>query len=410
VKVCLAVPYFAPELGAASVRAESIATALRAAGHEVSVVTPKPSYFLPGGKSPDQSVPCAHDQNSDTAVRYTPLPLRSVGEGSAARLLSETLAAVAAFPALIAESRTADLVYASSPPVQYALAAVLATRLTGSKAVVEIRDLWPETVLATLSASRRRTFRLAALEALGKLMVKMVYALAGRIVTVTTEDAKNLRQKGVDQAKILFAPNGADETAISIGRHRERLGSSRAKEFRIAYAGRLGPAQQVSTLLEAASLVGVPLELTIVGQGPEAPALRRKAGDLRPHRVRILDPIPREQVLELLIQQDAVYVPLASDTLLGSVPSKLFEALALGLPVILAARGESTNVVEDSGCGIVCEPGSASSLSKAIEELASSRDETFRRGLSGRNFVIENYRREDICAALVAQLEQFVDG
>lgn len=405
-RVCLAVPYFRPELGAASVRAESLVQALEAAGHEVTVVTPRPSYFLPA--SPLEKTAGSSTIDSKARSRRAPVRLRRGDEGPAKRLLFETIASGAAFPILAEEIRRADLVYTSSPPVPYSLAAAVAGRTTGTPVVVEVRDMWPEIVVATLTPERRSAPAIAALTGIGGLLADALYSLARRLVTVTGQDSEALRRKGIDASKILFAPNGADEMAISMGMRRGSRAPDGTGRFKIAYAGRLGPAQRVSTLVEAASLVERPLELTIVGSGPESSSLRCRARALPRHRISILQPMPRERVLELLLHQDAVYVPLASSSVAGSVPSKLFEALALGVPVILAAAGECRRIGEESGGCVIAEPGSASSIAEAIEALAADREAAFGSGIDGRRMVVEKHRREKIMAALVIKLEEVV--
>lgn len=405
-RICLAAPYFQPELGAASLRAASLVEAFEAAGHQVTVVTPKPSYFLPGRRTGSRDTTLRLP--SRTRIIHAAVPLRRGEEPTAMRLVVELLASLGAFPVLLGEARKADVVYASSPPLLYSLAALLAGKLTRTPSALEIRDMWPEIVIAALPPERRDSLLVRTLSRIGSILSAVVCSMAGLIVTVTKADSEALRKKGVEPAKILFSPNGADEISLALGRRRESMPGGVSGALRIAYAGRLGPAQGVTALLDAASLVEDHLEITIVGDGPDAPALREKARALRRHRVEILGPMPREKVLELLLQSDAVYVSLASADIRSSVPSKLYEALALGVPVILAGSGDCREVLESCGAGVVAEPGVPSSIAEAIESLAADREAVRRAGLAGRRSIAETYRRRDIMGELARKLEEFL--
>ncbi len=407
-RVCLAVPYFKPELGAASIRAESLASTLVKSGHEVVVVTPKPSYFLTATSTATPvSAECA---DFGLRMRRIPLRLRSKSDGFAVRMATEVFASIAAFPALLSEIEKADLVYASSPPVFYAMAAAIAARIRNTPVVVEIRDFWPDIVVQALPPPARGSAWVRALQRGGTLVAKALCRTADRLVAVTRSDSTKLQRWGIDRSTIFFAPNGADKIALSVGANRQsKTRPEKGDPLKIAYAGRLGPAQKVSALLEAARLVDTPLTLSIIGAGPEVSRLRDEAGKLKRHSISILDPLPREQVLEILIDQDAIFVPLASKSIEGSVPSKLFESLALGVPVILAAEGEATNLIKETEGGIVAEPGSPSSIARAIEVVAADRESFYRRGIAARQKIIENYRREEIMSDLIKKLENIVN-
>ncbi len=384
-------------------RARSLVDAFVEAGHHVTVVAPRPSYFLP------ESTSSPADDGDATRVMRTLLSLRGRGEGWVARIVSETTASLAALPPIWRRARECDLLYTSSPPLVFALAAAVAGRAAGASVVAEIRDVWPDVVVSSIGKHRGNAPSVKALKLLGEWMAKLLYLVADRVVAVTFGDAVQLRERGLHESKVILAPNGADEAAIAAGRARERTAPpdpTPHAPFRIAYAGRLGPAQRVSSLLEAASLLELPLSITIVGEGPELPVLREKARRIGSHEVEFRPPMPREEVLRLLLGQDAIYVPLASRDLERSVPSKLFEGAALGVPVILAATGESVDVLRLIGAGEAADPESPAAIAAAIRRLASDRRSSFARGLDARANVLKIFRRREIMASLVAELEQ----
>ncbi|MER3395988.1 MAG: hypothetical protein C4319_04300 [Acidimicrobiia bacterium] len=415
-RVCLAIPYFPPELGAASVRAKSMLSAFEKAGHEVVIVTPKPSYFL-------EHQNYGHGENrywrpSDSEglgskkiqVHHTLLPLRAGGDGLGTRLILELFASFLAVPAVTKAARGCDLVFTSSPPLTYALASAVAGRLARAKVAVEVRDVWPDIIFSALVEERSRAPLVRGLGFIGRLLSHVLYKLAFVVVCVTRSDTRRLSGSLGNKKPVLYAPNGADEEAIAAGELLPHFDSNRKKRsrFKIAYAGRLGPAQKVSTLLEAASRIEYPMEITIIGSGPERQTVQRIANQQRRHLVSLLDPLPRKKVLEILAEQDAIYVPLASKSIVSSVPSKLFEAWALGIPVVVAAAGEAAQIVNEVAGGVVAMPDNPHSIARAIEALCTDLDVASKMGANGRNSVLQKFCRDKIMAELVRTLTEAV--
>jgi colanic acid biosynthesis glycosyl transferase WcaI len=433
-KICFCFPYFPPELGAASNRAVGLVDSASKRGWEVAVITPKPSYFL-GEAAPADT---GEGQGSSAAHAVTPvvvetaIRLRGRRDVSLGRIVREILAGIGALPTLLRHIGSADLVYASSPPLPYAAAAVVTARLLRKAVVLEIRDIWPEVVVASshlggLSRSGRRTGepenksdrRARAIRRLGAaaaIFARMCYALSSAVVAVTPGDRQRLVSAGVSADKVLLAPNGVDDEALAVGARRlavraggggtrgdGRENAVRRSPFVIGYAGRLGPAQNVGLLLDAAALVELPLEIRIWGEGPDFEKLKQRAASV-PHAVEMHPPVARRTILEELARCDAAFVPLATENLSTSIPSKLFEAMALGLPILAAATGDAADLLQKAGAGRSVKPGDPQALASAIEEMASSDDllEVF--GRSGHLYVERHYRRDRIFSDLLQEL------
>ena len=163
------------------------------------------------------------------------------------------------------------------------------------------------------------------------------------------------------------------------------------------YAGLHGLAQGLGQVLEAASAISdsEQVTFTLVGDGPERSSLIQKKEDLKLVNVRFSDPVPKNNVPGILQKADALLVPLKIQ-LTGAVPSKLYEAMALGKPVLLIAAGEAAQIVRGSQCGIVVEPGDVDGLAAAILYLKNNPAECSQMGKNGREAAVRNHDRKQI--------------
>lgn len=144
----------------------------------------------------------------------------------------------------------------------------------------------------------------------------------------------------------------------------------------------------------------------LVGDGPEKEDLVRRYRGLK--NVRFLDPVPRNQMPDILDEADVAIVPL-KDRICGAVPSKLYEAMGAGLPIVLVAEGEPEAIVRETQAGEVVRPGDLRGLVDAIRQLAANPDRRAVMGRHGREAAVSRFNRDTIAANFVAHLEQISD-
>ncbi|HEV7500113.1 MAG TPA: glycosyltransferase family 4 protein, partial [Vicinamibacteria bacterium] len=159
-------------------------------------------------------------------------------------------------------------------------------------------------------------------------------------------------------------------------------------------------------ILEAAArLADVPdLRFVLVGDGPEKQLLVRLARERGLGNVRFLDAIGREKMPALLASADVSLVPLRM-TLPGAVPSKIYEAMGAGVPIVLISEGEAAALVGRSGAGLVVAPGDAAGAASAIRKLASDPDLRRNMGKAGREAALRDFDRRGIAARFHQLLE-----
>jgi glycosyltransferase involved in cell wall biosynthesis len=172
-----------------------------------------------------------------------------------------------------------------------------------------------------------------------------------------------------------------------------------AQKFIVAYTGLHGLAQGLDTLLRSAELLKehADIQFCFFGEGPEKPNLRSIAAERGLGNVQFYLPLPAAEMAELLASVDVSIIPLKRNYLFkGALPSKLFEALGAGVPVLVALDGEAKELIEKSRGGLLVEPENPEDMAQKILRLYQDADLCRRLGENGREYVRAHYNREEI--------------
>jgi glycosyltransferase involved in cell wall biosynthesis len=367
--------YFPPEVGAPQARLSALAGGLAERGVDVTVHTCPPHY--PGGAvRPPYSnrlwqEECAgHVRVVRSAVAA--LPNRGFGR----RLLDH---ASFSLSSLATAGRTggADVVVVESPPLFLAAAGVLYARRLGAAVVVNVADLWPDTAVELGALSNR-----GAIEA-ARALERFAYRHAAALTAPTAGIANVLRERAAP-------PHGIHQVPPFVDRRRfEGVPDPAPGEgpLKLLYAGTVGLAQGLDTLVEAARLAGPDIvQVTIAGDGAELDRVREQAARLASANVRALGAVAADRVAELYADADAAVVLLRDRPVLSSaLPTKMFEAMAAGRALLLSARGAPAELVQRLGCGLVVPPESPAALANAMSRLHAEKGSELRRmGAAGR--------------------------
>ena len=292
-----------------------------------------------------------------------------------------------------------DVIIGSSPHLFAALAALRMARRLHVPFVLEVRDLWPESLVAAGGRKGAAYHGFAALAA-------YLYARADRIIVLARGSRDHLAGLGVDDGKIVYVPNGADPTPIAQSAARPDT------PLTLAYAGAHGPANGLDTVLGAAALLrDEPCRILLVGDGPAKPALQARAAREQLHNVEFRDPVPKTAMPELLASCHAGLMVLRDAPLFayGVSPNKLFDYLAAGLPVVCNVPGEVAAMLGSSGAGEQAADSTAGALAAAIRRLAA-RPPAARAamGEAGRAWVGAEHGRAVLAQRLDAALRPLV--
>lgn len=398
VRILLLTHYYPPEVGAAPARIAALARGLADRGMKVTVHTGFPHYPSGTIARPYRNR-LLRVRHEDGVKLVRSLVYPTPNRGFARRLANHTVFAAGAL-ATCAASGPADVVVAETPPLFTAFAGVLYAKRKHARLALNVSDLWPESAieLGAIGEGSAATAAATAAHALARLC----YRQAALITAPTKGIVASLNARPEASGKIVQVPPAVDvERFASLPEPAPRAGAP----LRVLYAGTLGMAQGLSTLIDAAALAGPALvEVTIAGEGPDAPLLRRQIATLGLDNVRLVGAIAPEDVPRLYAQADAGIVPLRDRPIFnGALPTKLFEVLAAARPAILASRGEAATLVREADAGLIVTPEDAQALAAAFHQLRSNPHEAIAMGQRGRLAA----RRFDRTSA-VAQWEELL--
>jgi glycosyltransferase involved in cell wall biosynthesis len=309
-----------------------------------------------------------------------PVPNR----GFARRIANHTVFALGAL-AVAPATGPADVVVAESPPLFTAAAGALYAAAKRAPLVLNISDLWPESAIDLGALPPGAPADGAA------ALARWCHRRAARIATPTRGIVDALQERPECAGKVVHIPPAVDLdrfAAVPDPAPRER------GPLRMLYAGTLGSAQGTGVLAAAAELAGPDVvHVSVAGDGPEAPLLADAVRDRGLSHVRLLGSVAPASIAGLYAESDVGVVPLLDRPVFhGALPTKMFEIMASGRPVLLSARGEAAELVRRTGTGLVVAPEDPGELAGAIRRLRDSPGEAVAMGLRGRE-VARQYSR-----------------
>lgn len=390
--------YYPPEIGAPQKRLSELAERLVSRGHEVTVLTAMPNY--PTGKVyPGYGGIWSKEiRNGVSVQRVCMYPSNSTR--TIARLLS---AFSFVFSSMIAGTLLlprADALLVESPPLFLGLSGWWLSRIKRMPLIMNVSDLWPETVAALGRLDRRSiVFRLG---------VRLEYWLY-RSAWMVTGQARGIVDHvaaAVPDKPVYHLSNGVDTQIFRADAPKYAFtenGEGR-DECLIAYCGLHGVAQGLDQVLDAAELLrDLPVTFHLFGDGAEKSALVASAAKRGLTRVRFHDAVSADTVPGILAATDIALVPLKT-TIPGAVPSKVYEAMAASRAVILVADGEPAEIVRKNTAGLVVSPGDINGLADAVRRLAADPALRTRLGTNGRAAVERHYSRDTIVSHFITHL------
>jgi glycosyltransferase involved in cell wall biosynthesis len=290
--------------------------------------------------------------------------------------------------------RSVDVALTESPPLFLGISGYLLSRFKGARWIFNLSDLWPQSALELgIISANGLGYRLSL------LLEAFLYKKAWLVSAQSRESVQNVQER-FPGVQTYHLPNGVDTNFF-------QLNEARSNDvFRVVYAGLHGLAQGLNQVIEVAQkLSGEKIEFVLVGDGPEKQDLMNMAQDLNLTDVHFLPPVPKNKVPEILQTADALLVPLKIQ-LTGAVPSKLYESMAVGKPVLLVAQGEAASIVMNANCGMVVTPGDIDALAQAILFLKANPEKSAQMGQNGRQAAVQNHDRNVIAKRFADFLSQ----
>lgn len=386
-KILIFSQYFWPE----SFRINEVVESLMLLGHEVTVLTGQPNY--PQGKIFGGYKSFSVDmQLHPLGYRIYRVPLVPRGSGSAIRLGLNYLSFLAASALLGTWSlrgQRFDLVFVyGASPILQAAAAIWLARLKHAKLVLWVQDLWPQSIEATGYIKSGRVLNLVS------RLVSAIYQRCD-LLLVQSMPFLTIVQAMAGSTLVKYHPNPG-ELAFSGARPSESTPAIRlSSKFNVVFAGNLGKAQALPTILEAAEILrsDLTVQFVLVGSGSQSEWLSQEIINRSLPNVSLTGRFEPNQMPGILEQASVLLVSLVKNPIVShTVPSKIQVYLAAGKPIIAAMNGEGARVVAEAGAGLTCPAEDALALAQAVRELkAMSNSQRTLMGEKGARYYALNF-------------------
>lgn len=394
-RILILTQYFPPETGAPQNRLHSLACYFSALGAEVSILTAMPNY--PKMEVFNEYRGKFYNFEKDGNLKiYRSWIFVNKSKGVFPRLFNYfSFVFTSLFIGLFKVDKQ-DIIICESPPLFLGISALILKWVKRCKLVFNVSDLWPE------SAEKLNIINNKFLLGISYKLEGLLYVKSNLVSGQTQGIVKNISDR-FPKVKTYWLPNGIDFNQYNISanginfRHEFALNNT---DFVLMYAGILGYAQGLDVILKCANHTKdqPAIKYVIIGDGPEKQKLLTFASDLNLENVKFIGSIPRSQMSTAIAACDAYIVPLKkNDLFLGAIPSKLFEPLAMGKPILLGVDGEARELFIETGKGgLFFTPEDSKELSDKVLYLNSNRGEVFTLGENGKQFVSVNFNRETI--------------
>lgn len=360
---------FPPEVNAPASRTFEHCREWVAAGHQVTVITCAPNF--PAGKLLDGYRNRLWQQEEMAGIRVIRVwSYISANEGFSRRVLDYVSFMLSGSIAALFVRRP-DVIVGTSPQFFTAVGAWMVAKLKRRPWVFELRDIWPESIKTVGAVESGVVIR-----ALEKVEM-FLYRSADRIVAVTHAFRDTLARRGIDRAKIDVVTNGVDLASFAPKPKDQALVDALGLngKFVAGYIGTHGMAHSLETLLDGAEILGrdpagADIAILLLGDGARKAELVADARARGLGNVVFIDSVPKAEVARYWSLLDISIIHLRRSDLFETViPSKMFEALAMGIPVAMGVRGEAAGILERAGGGETFAPEDAEGLAALLLRL-----------------------------------------
>ncbi|MGD0339231.1 MAG: glycosyltransferase family 4 protein [Bacteroidota bacterium] len=396
--------YFPPEIGSAAHLFYELGGELVRRGHRVTVLTGFPAYNVDETTFPLKYRKGKHlieEMNGMRIIRMrSPRMPRHVPVLRGLEQVS--MAWTFLWNGLFTLPKDNDIILIYSPPLFLGLTALLLRFFKGSKVIVNIQDLFPQ------SAIDLQVLNSKILIWLFQKIEKLIYRQSDSITVHSAGNRNHVLQCGGRPECTYEVPNLVDTQEIHPGERnnafRSRYGIPQS-EYIISFAGVIGLSQDIDTVIEAAKLTAdlQPVVYYIVGDGIEKDRLVKQAAGLK--NIRFLPMIPKNEYIELLQASDICLSTLHKQVTTPVVPSKILSIMAAGRPVLasMPLHGDAPKLIKESDCGISVEPNHPGKLAEAVRWMFEHPDLCVSMGTNGRRYAVRHLSLE-ACTSHYEQL------
>jgi len=404
IRILLITQYFPPEVAAGANRAYEHAKRWVNFGADVTVVTCFPNY--PTGTIPDRYKALKYFEETIDGIKV----IRTFTYATPNKGFFKRVLAYFSFMfSSVIQSRNKigkqDVIIASSPPYTVGISGMILGKLKKIPFVFEVRDLWPESIIQLGQVKNRLVIKV--LEYIELLM----YKNAKMIVGISDPFVEFISAKGIIEEKIKIIKNGVNLELFqpqAVDVELKTLLNLKNK-FIISYFGTFGLAQGLESILKTAEILkdNNKIHFLFIGDGADREKLVNFKETQNLSNVTILKPIPKKDLVRYYSISDIMLVPLRKLSLFESaLPSKMFEIMAMGKPILHTVDGEARKLLETEGIGKYVEAENSEALANTILTIVDNPEWLAEAGEKGRMLVKERFNRNDLASEYLQMLKR----
>lgn len=297
----------------------------------------------------------------------------------------------------------ADVVITTSPPPLVSISGWLIARMKGAKLVYDVRDIWPDVALEMNSFSENSLFCKVF-----RWITNFMYRHSDMVTTVSPGKIEKIRGKLPEKMreKVYLVGNGFDESILEQVVDLDIISKYSLKDkFTCVYIGNVGLAQGLNVLLDVAAHTKHPdVQFLVFGTGAERDALEQRVEKENLKNVKFCGVIPHEKVRTVLQAAQISFIPLKNAKMRDSIPTKVYEALGIGCPVLLVADGDACDIVDECGLGRCISPDTPHMVTRVFDEMVDHYDSFLQKKEATIYLIKEKYSRQAIAREFAKDL------
>jgi len=403
-KILLFSQHYPPDIGAHAFRMAALVKTLLQKGHQITLITTEPHRHDIDKKIPfrkyekEEGLEIYRIKGGKHNDKFGRRPINYI-----VFMFNSLIYSIK----LTAKVGGYDLVIVSSPPITSAVTAMIYGFFQKTKCILDIRDLWPDT-LVELKVIKNKLIIVLLTN-----IEKWLYKKAHLIIAVSETIKDGIVLKGVDKDKVNVFTNGLDKEFILDNIDIDKKNALRKKfklpinKIIVSYVGNIGISQALKIMVKASERTGEDILFLLVGEGLEKKRLLKMSMENKlKEKIWFLNGMPRHEVINIYQLSDILFLQLKNlDIFKGAIPSKIFEYLGSGLPVIYGLNGVGADVLKKSGNGIKITPENDMELIEAINIIKNEYNLYIKKAKKGVDYASKHYLREEIMNNYVKFIE-----
>lgn len=390
-KIVIISHFFYPEIGAPSARLYEMSKVWADLGHEIHIVTCFPNH--PTGVVPDKYKGKLYSfEVLNGLYIHRNYVYATPNKGFIKKTIGHISFMISSVVFSLSKIQEPDIILTSSPTFFSMFSGYIYSLLKKADFVLEIRDLWPAAMI-DLGVMKKNI-----ITDILEMLELYMYKKCKKLVMVTHSFKENVVRRGIPEDKVYVITNGVNEQIFYPRPKNNALIDKFGiyGKFIISYIGAHGLSQNLKTILYVAKELSFlnDIVFVFVGEGAEKDDLKIIAKKENIGNIMFLDSYPKEMMPDIYCISDISLIPLKNVEIFQTfIPSKIFELLACGIPIVASVNGESANLLKQSKASIVVEPDNVKQISLAIRHLYNNRVELVNMAKNGPYFVRKNYSR-----------------